>query len=235
MHHVVLDRWSRGESYFHRRDARAKLVSILVVLVAIATAGPPFWPFAVAVLAMLLGLALAAGLPLGSVLARAAIVLPFTAVFALISWAAGDAWRAALLVGKSYLSAVAVLFLAGTTPMPALLRGLEQLYAPRFLLLVTQFLYRYLFVLSEEAQHMRIAAASRGTRRLSQARRAASGAIAVLFAKSYERAEAIHRAMLARGFDGRLHTLDPVRFGAADVVFATALSLFAIAARGLRL
>ena len=30
--------------------------------------------------------------------------------------------------------------------------------APRFLLMVAQFLYRYLFVISEEAQHMRKAA-----------------------------------------------------------------------------
>ena len=63
---------------------------------------------------------------------------------------------------KSYLSALAVLLLVSTTPLPVLLRGFEMLGAPRFLLMVAQFLYRYLFVISEEAQHMRKAAMARG-------------------------------------------------------------------------
>jgi cobalt/nickel transport system permease protein len=92
---------------------------------------------------------------------------------------------------------------------------------PRFLLLVAQFLYRYLFVLSEEAQHMRTAALCRGGRNLTVLRRAAAGALAVLFARSYERAESVHRAMLARGFSGQFRVLMPVRFGAADAVFVT--------------
>ena len=55
-----------------------------------------------------------------------------------------------------------MLLVVSTTPLPVLLRGLEMTGAPRFLLMVAQFLYRYLFVISEEAQHMSKAAASRG-------------------------------------------------------------------------
>ena len=88
-------------------------------------------------------------------------MLPFTAVFAAVSWLAGDPARGAALVLKSYLSALAVLLLVSTTPLPVLLRGFEIAGAPRFLLMVAQFLYRYLFVISEEAQHMRKAAAWR--------------------------------------------------------------------------
>ena len=54
-------------------------------------------------------------------LARAGVVLPFTAVFAGISWLAGDPARGAALVMKSYLSALAVLLLVSTTPLPLLL------------------------------------------------------------------------------------------------------------------
>jgi cobalt/nickel transport system permease protein len=104
------------------------------------------------------------------------------------------------------------------------LRGLEAAGAPRFLLLVAQFLYRYLFVISEEAQHMRTAAAARGAFARGLAARperfrAAAGALAVLFARSYQRAEEIHHAMIARGFEGRFHPLEGLRFGAADAVF----------------
>ena len=44
MHHVVLDRWSRGESALHRRDARAKTIAVLVFLIVLATARRSFLP-----------------------------------------------------------------------------------------------------------------------------------------------------------------------------------------------
>ena len=37
VHHVVVERWSRGRSPLHRLDARAKFGSLLVLLVAIST------------------------------------------------------------------------------------------------------------------------------------------------------------------------------------------------------
>jgi cobalt/nickel transport system permease protein len=167
---------------------------------------------------------LLAKLPLFPVLARAGAVLPFTAVFAIVSWLAGDPARGAALVMKSYLSALAVLILVSTTPLPALLRGFERLGAPRFLLMVAQFLYRYLFVISEEAQHMSKAASARGAtaRGLlgnSERFRAAAGALAVLFARSYSRAEQIHRAMSARSFPGHFRPLMELHFHPADALF----------------
>jgi cobalt/nickel transport system permease protein len=105
-----------------------------------------------------------------------------------------------------------------------LLRGFEMTGAPRFLLMVAQFLYRYLFVISEEAQHMHKAAQARGAtmRGLAGNRarfRAAAGALAVLFARSYARAGEIHRAMLARGFPGYFRPLIELHFHRADVMF----------------
>ncbi|MEK7407251.1 MAG: energy-coupling factor transporter transmembrane component T [Acidobacteriota bacterium] len=223
MHHAVVDRWSHGHSLLHARDARVKLLVLLVFLVALATARVS----ALTILAysFLLAAAIAvARLPVGGVLLRACVVLPFTAVFACLSLLAGEGSRALALAVRSYLSAAAVLVLAGTTPLPEFLRGLESLGAPRFLVLVVQFLYRYLFVISEQAQHMRLAACSRGAARgplgPDRARfRAASGAVAVLFARSYARAQAIHRAMLARGFEGRIRMLSAPRLTAADWLF----------------
>ena len=220
MHHVVLERWSRRESTLHCRDPRAKAVALVIFLVIVATTHRSFAGAACAYFLLLVALLVWARLPLLAVLARAALVLPFTLVFALISVVAGDPHRAILLMGKSYLSALAVLLVVGTTPLPRLLRAFESLGAPRFLLMVAQFVYRYLFVIAEEAQHMRVAAASRGASASPAARfRAAAGALAVLFARSYARAEAIHRAMLARGFEGRFRLLSVLRFGWADAVF----------------
>ena len=125
---------------------------------------------------------------------------------------------------KSFLSALAVLLVVSTTPLPVLLRGLETTGAPRFLLMVAQFLYRYLFVISEQAQHMRLAARCRQGLGLDRRSRfyAAAGALGVLFARSWERADGIYRAMLARGFSGRFSPLAPARFGARDFAFLCA-------------
>jgi cobalt/nickel transport system permease protein len=227
VHHVVLDRWSRGASALHRRDARAKTVAVLFLLVALATAHRSFLLLSACYLAILAAAIVEAGLPLGASLKRATAVLPFTIVFAAISLASGEPLRAVALIGKSYLSALAVLLLVSTTPMPELLRGLEGMGVPRYLLMVVQFLYRYLFVISEEAQHMRAAVQSksgsiRRTLFHSSKFSAAAGVLGVLFARSYAHAEGIHQAMLARGFQGQFRTLSGSRFAKADAVFLLA-------------
>jgi cobalt/nickel transport system permease protein len=224
VHHVVLERWSRGASVLHRRDPRAKLAALVVFLVVLATAHRHLPALGAGLLLLLAGTLVWARIPLAGALARASVVVPFTLLFAAACWVAGEPARGFALLLKSYLSALAVLTVVSTTPLPLLLRGMETAGAPRFLLMVAQFLYRYLFVISEEAQHMRKAAASRGaTLRGSTSGgarfHAAAGALAVLFARSYARAEDIHRAMMARGFLGRFRTLSALRFGPADAAF----------------
>lgn len=224
MHHVTLERWSRGSSPLHRRDPRAKIAALLVFLFTIATAYRNLALVAAALALLLAAGFLIARLPIAAALARSAIVLPFTLLFAVISWIAGDPARALSILLKSYLSAAAALLVVSTTPLPDLLNAMESFGAPRFLLMVAQFIYRYLYVISEEAQHMRLSAVSRGATAAGVAANrerfhAAAGALAVLFARSYGRAESIHRAMLARGFSGRFRTFAHQHFVAADAAF----------------
>lgn len=230
MHRLTVDRWSRGQSLLHRRDPRGKILALFVFLVVVATARHGL-AFLLPLLFLLLSAAfLAARVPLTAALLRAAVVLPFTIVFAWISWYAGDPRLGILLAAKSYLSALAVLLLVATTGVPSLFNGLAAIGLPRFLLLVAQFLYRYSFVISEEARYMGKAAAARGASLKyrvpsSLGFRAAAGAVAVLFARSYARAESIHQAMLARGFYGRFQSLDAPSFRMADAWFAGLASL----------
>jgi len=234
LHHILLDRWGQGASPLHRRDARAKIVALLVFLILLATTPGNAVAILITDAALLASAILIAGLPLRGVLLRAMVVLPFSLTFGLISWLAGEPARALALVEKSYLSTVAVLLLAGTTSLPLLLGGLERLGVPRLLVLVAQFLYRYLFVLSEQSRNMRLAAACRegGARAARGFRfRAATGALAVLFARSYNRAEGIHQAMQARGFSGRFSILHFQRFGALDAAFMLSVSAFLVLVR----
>lgn len=234
MHHIHVDQWSQGSSPLHARDPRAKIAALLAFLIVLATTAPNATVALTIYSALLISGILIAGLPLPGLLFRAMAVLPFSLTFGLLSWLAGDPWRAIGLVEKSYLSSVAVLLMIGTTSLAALLRGLERLGTPRMLVLVTQFLYRYLFVISEQAQHMRLAAASRtGNPRIHRKGRfrAAAGALAVLFARSYYRAEGIHRAMAARAFTGTFPLLRTLRFSITDGVFVVATLAFLILVR----
>jgi len=224
LHHVEVEGWSRGTSPLHRRDARCKLAVLIAFLSAVSTT-PPGAELAFAGYgALLISAAAASRLPLAGLLRRAALVLPFSATFALITWWSGDPGRALALAEKSFLSGLAALLLVATTPLTQLLAALESLRVPRLLILVTQFVYRYLFVISEQAQHMRLAAKSRGAHRAARARgfNAAAGALSVLFVRSWERADGIYRAMLARGFSGRFAPSVRPHLHAADVGFLAA-------------
>ena len=233
MHHVLMDQWSQGTSPLHARDPRAKILALLAFLVVLATTPPnAFLPLAIDAAVLVAG-TLIASLPPLDLLLRAMVVLPFSLTFGAMSWLAGEHLRALGLVEKSYLSTVAVLLVVGTTPLPILLSGLEALGTPRLLTLVAQFLYRYLFVVSEQAQHLRLAAACRGgiDGRRRAGFRAAAGALAVLFARSYYRAEGIHRAMMARAYSGRFALLRRLQFRPADGLFALAIIAFLILVR----
>ncbi len=214
MHHLVLDDWSHRSSPLHARDARAKIAALLIFLIAVATTPVSAQTAFYGYVALLTAAVAVARLPVFAILKRAALLLPFVATFAAVSLLTGQRDRALLLFEKSFLSGLAALIVVATTPIQELLRGLESLAVPPPLILTTQFLYRYLFVISEQAQHMRMAARARGSRFHS-----AVGAVGVLFARSWERADGVYQAMLARGFKGSFTTLRQPRFGWTDAIF----------------
>src|SRR5258708_19122095 len=117
MHHVLVDRWSRGASPLHALDPRVKILSLVVFLIVLTTtSAAAAVPLAIDA-ALLLAGNLIAALPPGAFLIRAMVVFPFSLTFGLISWLAGDSLRAVALIEKSYLSSVAVLLGVGTTPL----------------------------------------------------------------------------------------------------------------------
>jgi cobalt/nickel transport system permease protein len=219
MHHITVDGWSRRRSPLHARDARAKLGVLLVFLVALSTTPANAWWSVTAYAVLILIAAAVSRLPLKGVLFRAVLLLPFTASFALLTWWSGSRNLALMLGAKTFLSGLASLLLIGTTPLTDIAYALEQFYVPRMIVLVIQFIYRYLFVVSEQGQHMRLAAAARGGSARRQNFQAAAGGVGVLFTRSWERAEGIHSAMLARSFGGVFHPLNPPHFHPADIAF----------------
>ncbi len=94
-----------------------------------------------------------------------------------------------------------MVLLANTTPFADVLRVLTAARLPSLLVTTVSLMYRYLFVLVDEAARMRRARASRTfTARRGLAWSAAATVVSQLFVRSSERAERIYAAMCARGW-----------------------------------
>ncbi|MEJ2757664.1 MAG: cobalt ECF transporter T component CbiQ, partial [Anaerolineales bacterium] len=138
---------------------------------------------------------------------------------------------------RAWLSVQVAILLTATTSFPDLSHGLRHLRVPLILIAVLSFMYRYLFVLSEEAERLLQARAARsarvpGGKSTSVFWRAknAGNMVGQLFLRSYERSDRVYQAMVARGFEGKFLTLNPHKmtrndWGALGVVLITLLSI----------
>jgi cobalt/nickel transport system permease protein len=190
----VFDQWSRGRSAVHRMDPRLKVAACLGLLILTGAWSGAWTVFPLAVL-----IAAAGRVPIFGLARRAALVLPFTLIFAGVTAVLGDYPRAAALLWRSYLSALWVTLLMATTPLEVVLETATRFGVPKLLVEVTHFTWRYLGVIGAQAWRLKTAALTRGGERSFDV---SAASLAVLFASSYARAQRIHRAMLARGATG---------------------------------
>lgn len=234
-----------GAGPLHRLAPEAKVAAtVLFVLAVVATPREAAWAFG-ADAAALLTLVAWAGLPIGFVLRRLRIELPFLAFAVFLPIVGGGhrvdvlgaslseagLWAAWNIVAKGSLGVLAAVLLAVTTPVAELIGGLERLRVPKVLVAIAGFMVRYLDVLAGDSARMRTARLSRGDdpRWLWQARATASTA-GLLFVRSYERGERVHLAMAARGYTGTMPVLHDRPHRAADTALALLLPAVAAAA-----
>ena len=122
----------------------------------------------------------------------------------------------------------AAILLVATTRFPDMVHALEHLHVPAVLTTIVSFLYRYLFVLTDEVMRLLRARQSRsGTvaglksgRSVFWRARVTGNMAGQLFLRSYERSDRIYNAMLARGYSGQLRTLNPHVMKSSDWLFA---------------
>ncbi len=224
-----------GDSPVHRLDARVKIVGLLGTTVAAVSTPQGAWFAFTAYLAVLLALVVAARLPARHVLGRMAIEVPFLLAAALLPLTRPDgAELGATLALKATVGTLAAVLLSSTTPFPRLLRGFERLRAPRTLVLIVSFMWRYLQVLSEELARMRRARDSRAVGSGPIWRdRSTARLVAVLFLRALERGERVYLAMLSRGFTGAFPALpgDASALRRADAAGGAALVAAVVAIR----
>ena len=226
-----MDRWARGAGPLHRLNPKAKVMILLTYLIAVSTT-PSGELVTLAAFAGIVFIALVrSGLPLPGLMLRAAITLPFSISFALLSYLANGEGRAAAgVLLRGQLCVLGTLLVVATTPLPILLRALESFGIPTAMLEIAQFIHRYLFVIADQGQRMRWASASRDAGKLRSKQsllQRTGGAVGVLFACSYARAEGIHRATVARGPKGGFPVLNSPPLRKPDI-FAAACYVLAI-------
>ena len=240
MHLPEIDRYAHLDSPLHRWDARVRLVCLLLLMVALVLA--PTLAHAALGFAFALGLLLLSRIPIRFALIHLRGVLLFCAFLCMVLplTAGGDVlWRAgplafrregllrASLITVRAVGALMLVFpMFGTSPFPVTLQALQRLHVPSVLVQLTAFSYRYIFVLLDEMRRMLAAARSRGGGAAGRLRavRTLSSMVGMLLVRSYGRTVGVWRAMVSRGYSGKVRTLHAFAAGPEDALKGVAIA-----------
>ena len=239
-----MDELGRMDSPVHRLDARAKALVTMVFIVVVMS----FDRYAVSALtplALFPVVLMAAGrLPVRSLARKVAVAAPFAVLVGLFnpwldrepmaavgSWVITGGWLSfASILLRFLLTVSAALILVASTGMYRLGAGLEQLGVPQIFVTQLLMLYRYLFVVADEGARMVRSVRVRAPGAAALTLRVYGSLVGHLLLRSLDRADRVHRAMVARGFSGEVRTLEPAHFRANDVLFVAGwLAFFALA------
>ncbi len=228
-----LDRLSYQDTFIHRLDPRAKVITTFVFLVLVVSfpryevaALFPFFLFP-AVL-MTLG-----DIPLKFVLTRVLLVSPFAVFIGIFNPLLDDktilylsgipisgGWLSFLsIVIKSLLTISAGFLLIATTSFHRVCHALRWLWVPAPFVAQLLFLYRYLFLLLEETMRIIRAHDMRSFGDHGLGLKVFTRIVGTLFIRTVERAERIYYAMLSRGFEGEMPLLGHFKLTLADQSF----------------
>jgi cobalt/nickel transport system permease protein len=254
-HIQVLDVHQEGDSPIHRCDARVKLALTLASIVAITALPAGAW---LSYLLVLLAIGFVLGVSRISpvlVLKRSLVAIPFamaavTLVFTregttvvaveLAQWTVSVSYEGIVafssILTKAWLSVLIATILVTSTSFPDLVSAMRSLRVPRVLVSVIAFMYRYIFIIADEALRLHRAKEARSACPKGAAQggiiwqtRVLGGMIGSLFLRSYERSERIHAAMLSRGFDGTIRTMGSRELGLGDFLVTGACLVYMLA------
>jgi cobalt/nickel transport system permease protein len=194
-------------------------MAVLSFIIVSAVTPITQWQAFIAYFAAIFIVSLVAKIPTPTLLKRSLIEIPFI-LFAILMPFFGTGERfevgplnlyresllaAAGIVAKGTLGVLSAVVLSSSTTARELLRGLEKLHLPKLMVQIAAFMLRYVNVISDEMERMKVARESRGfiATGLKDWKVIAIAASA-LFIRSYERGERVHLAMLSRGYTGVL-------------------------------
>lgn len=214
----AMERTARMQSPLHCLDARAKLIVTVVFLVTMLSV--PLTKLSELLLYFVFPLVTAArgGLNYLQIFRRSLIVLPFVTfigvfnlfydrepVFRIGMLVVTSGWISFLsIILRGLLSVQALLILVYSTGYYRICRSMQRLGVPSVFTTQLLFVYRYIYVLVDESLAMSRARDARSFGRKSYPLKVWGTLIGQLLIRTFDRAELISRAMLARGFTGTI-------------------------------
>jgi len=230
--HSYLDKYSNLNSAIHKADPRLKiLIALFFVLSILLTSSGNLLEFALYAL-IIASLVIASRVPPLFILKRSLIIIPFVVLISLFLLFDRTGLSAEYngrvlfrgIVIKSYLAILVLILLSSTTPFPSLLQGLQRLKISKVFILLLSFMYRYIFILADEAMRLTRGKRSRefGAGKWRQIKSTAP-LIGILFIRTYEKGERAYSAMCSRGFDGTIRTFNTINLRMAEMLVGFAL------------
>lgn len=209
-----LDRFGRSQSMCHRWPPFVKLFAavawILIVSCVPMTLGP-----LVGIIACVVFFAHSlARIPLSYVASRLLLFWPPLFLMAIslpLSQMGRTGWLMSIAIFvRGTLSFCVALWLVNVMPFDQLLTTLRRLRVPDVLLAILTLMYRFLFVLWDELDRMRTARKARTIRKLGLRMewKLAAQMLGRLLIRSLDRADRVHGAMLARGWQGQTRWIE---------------------------
>jgi cobalt/nickel transport system permease protein len=238
---IFSDVFAHKENCISRIEARTKIVFVVLALVINLLSPSVYAPLAIAVfcLATLVAIKIPPRLLLLRLimpLVMAAVVLVtqlffygttplFTVPFLGVVGYEEGLFHGLLIMSRVIGGVSLILFLGMSTPAHKLLMAARWFRLPKVFVELSLLIYRYIFVLIEEAISIKDAQRVRlgyGNWRRGMKSVGTLGGILVL--RAYDRAERVFTAMIARGYSGALSVSYSEQFGGKDFIAAAALS-----------
>lgn len=222
--------YAHRQSVIHQTDARVKLIFTLALILMLNLLPNRAWPSYILLLALILTLILLSRLSLSFVLKRALLTAPFVLASAslvffgpvphaslsisnafTISYSPEGLARFISIAIRAWLSVQTAILLAATTRFQDLLTAMQHLKVPTVFVAIIGLMWRYLFVISDEATRLTRACSSRSASAANSPHKQTSiiwrakvtGNIAGnLFLRSIARSDRVYAAMLSRGYTG---------------------------------
>ena len=243
MRHHFLDHYWTIESPIHRVDPRFKIiVSFMMLLSIVLTPNSRFIDYALFA-PLIATMIIVSKIPIGAVLRRMMVIIPLVCLIAVslpftvpgpaiakfhfiipLTLSETGLTQFAAVVIKATLAVWIMTLLTTTTRFRDLIAGMQKLHLPSIFTSILGFMYRYIFLFIDEAEHINIGRASRSFGRHPWLKMKGFGwMLSSLFVRSFERGERIYQAMCARGFEGDYQTLTIMRATTRDWIFSIIL------------
>ncbi len=240
-----MDTLSGGNSFVHKLDPRIKLLTTLAYIIFTVSFGKHDISAMLPLIFYPVFLITAGGLPVMYIMKKVLFVSPFALMIAVFNpilnqnttlhigiIGISDGWISFFsIMLRFFLTVTSVIALIASTGFNAVCMAAEKMGMPKIFAVQLLFLYRYIFVMAEEASRMLRARSLRSFGIKGKGFNHYGPFIGTLLLRTIDRARRIYLAMCCRGFDGNIRISLNMKIGYREIIFISTWVLYFIVSR----